>query len=258
MHPDKRRSPAVTRKESWSAAGRVVSTPDVEVLVRGDAHPCIPQPQPGLAQRQQCARVRDDALQVGLRQPFQAGRSRLADLAHAAPDRVPVHRRAGAARAELRRTDQGMGCSPLEVDVDPSVHLVGHVRQCPAEGALPVGLAPPFTDFLRVVRDDGPAEYVYFWMIDPMPQDLQGFLERAVSRPLEEICLFSFSFPQFAPIFESSERDGVQHLSTRSSIQAALKEQAPDITIAIPFDGATEISELLSRYVKWHAAGRLR
>ena len=35
--------------------------------------------------------------------------------------------------------------------------------------------APPFTDFLRVVRDEGPADYTYLWMIDLLSDDPRVF-----------------------------------------------------------------------------------
>ena len=118
--------------------------------------------------------------------------------------------------------------------------------------------APPFADFLRVVRDEGPAHYEYVWMIDLLPDDPRIFLEIAVSRPVAETFLFSFPVPQFAPFLERIERDRILYLSPRSSIESALKQQGPDMTVGIPFHGGTCIGELLSRYVEWHAAGRPR
>ena len=35
--------------------------------------------------------------------------------------------------------------------------------------------APPFTDFLRVVRDEGPSDYTYLWMIDLLSDDPRVF-----------------------------------------------------------------------------------
>jgi hypothetical protein len=152
--------------------------------------------------------------------------------------------------AEMRA--RALECNLFVVLPDRDILLVG------ADDQDPGPKAPPFTDFLRVVGEDGPAEYEYRWMIDLLPDDPRVFLELAVARPVEETFLFGFSVPQFAPILERIERDRVLYLSTRSSIEFALMKHAPDMTIAIPFDGATEISELLSRYVKWHAAGRPR
>ena len=92
--------------------------------------------------------------------------------------------------------------------------------------------APPFTDFLRVVRDEGPADYTYLWMIDLLPDDPRVFLEIKVSRPVEEPFLFSFPVPGFTPFLERIERDRVLYLSTRSSIELAPKQRQPVMTVA--------------------------
>jgi hypothetical protein len=54
------------------------------------------------------------------------------------------------------------------------------------------------------------------------------------------------------------ERDRVLYLSTRSSMKPALMQHQPDMTVAMPFDGETHISELLQRYARWDASGRPR
>jgi hypothetical protein len=117
--------------------------------------------------------------------------------------------------------------------------------------------APPFTDFLRVVRDEGPADYTYLWMVDLLPDDPRVFLEIVVSRPVEETFLFSFPVPQLTPFLVRIERERVLNLSTRSSIESMLKHQ-PDMTVAMPFDAGTHISELLQRYAQWDSSGRPR
>src|SRR5215471_2385675 len=119
-------------------------------------------------------------------------------------------------------------------------------------------VAPPFTDFLRVVRDEGPADYPYLWMIDLLPDDPRVLLEIVVSRPVEETFLFSFPVPHFTPFLVRIERESVLYLSTRSSIESALKQYQPDMTVAMPFDAGTHISELLQRYAQWDASGRPR
>ena len=127
-----------------------------------------------------------------------------------------------------------------------------------ADDQDPGPAAPPFTDFLRVVRDEGPADYTYLWMIDLLPDDPRVFLEIVVSRPVEETFLFSFPVPQFTPFLVRVERDRVLYLSTRSSIKSALMRHQPDMAVAMPFDGETHISELLQRYARWDASGRPR
>ncbi len=147
---------------------------------------------------------------------------------------------------------RALECNLFVMLPDRDIMIVG------ADDLDPGPTAPPFADFMRVVRDEGPADYEHVWMIDLLPDDPRVFLEIAVSRPVEETFLFSFPVPQFAPFLERIERDDVLYLSPRSSIESALKQQGPDMTVGIPFDGATRISQLLSRYVEWHAAGRPR
>lgn len=147
---------------------------------------------------------------------------------------------------------RALECNLFVVLPDRDIMIVG------ADDQDPGPMAPPFTDFMRVLRDEGPAEYEYLWMIDLLPDDPRVFLEIAASSPVEETFLFSFPVPQFTPFLERIERDSVLYLSTRSSIECALKRQGPDMTVGIPFDGATQISQLLSRYVEWDAAGRPR
>jgi hypothetical protein len=117
--------------------------------------------------------------------------------------------------------------------------------------------APPFTDFLRVVRDAGPADYTYVWMVDLLPDDPRVFLEIVISTPVEEAFLFSFPVPQFTPFLVRIERDRALYLSTRNSIESALKQHQPDVTVALPFDAGTNISELLQCYAQ-DASGRPR
>ncbi len=97
------------------------------------------------------------------------------------------------------------------------------------------------------MRDEGPGDYTYLWMIDLLPDDPRVFLEIVVSRPVEETFLFSFPIPQFTPFLVRIERDRVLYLSIRGSIKSALKQQQPDMTVAMPFDAGTPISELLQR-----------
>jgi hypothetical protein len=127
-----------------------------------------------------------------------------------------------------------------------------------ADDEDPGPAAPPFTDFLRVVRDEGPADYSYRWMIDLPPDDPRVFLEVVVSRPVKETLLFSFSVPQFTPFLVRIERDRVLYLSTRSSIKSALMQNQPDMTVGMPFDAGTDLGQLLQRYAQWDASGRPR
>jgi hypothetical protein len=147
---------------------------------------------------------------------------------------------------------RALECNLFVVLPDRDIMIVG------ADDEDPGPAAPPFTDFLRVVRDEGPAEYTYLWMIDLLPDDPRVFLEIVVSRPVEETFLFSFPVPQFAPFLVRIEREGVLYLSTRSSIELTLKRQLPDMTVAMPFNGATKITELLQRYAQWDTSGRPR
>ena len=147
---------------------------------------------------------------------------------------------------------RALECNLFVVLPDCDIMIVG------ADDEDPGPAAPPFTDFLRVVRDEGPADYTYLWMIDLLPDDPRVFLEIVVSRPVEETFLFSFPVPQFTPFLVRIERDRVLYLSTRSSIKSALMQHQPDMTVAMPFDGETHISELLQRYAQWHASGRPR
>jgi hypothetical protein len=147
---------------------------------------------------------------------------------------------------------RALECNLFVLLPDRNIMIVGADDQDPGPAA------PPFADFLRVTQDERQADYVYQWMIDLLPDDPQVFLELAVSRPITETFLFSFPVPQFTPFLERIERDDVLHLSTRSSIEQALTQHQADLTVAIPFDGATHISELLQRYVEWDTAGRPR
>jgi hypothetical protein len=147
---------------------------------------------------------------------------------------------------------RALECNLFVVLPDRDVMIVGADDQDPGPAAQ------PFTDFLRVVRDEGPADYTYLWMIDLLPDDPRVFLEVVVSRPVEETFLFSFPVPQFTPFLAQIERDAVLYLSTRNSIEVALKQHQPDMTVAMPFDAGTNISELLQRYAQWDASGRPR
>jgi hypothetical protein len=147
---------------------------------------------------------------------------------------------------------RALECNPFVVVPDRDIMIVG------ADDQDPEPAAPPFTDFLRVVRDEGPADYRYLWTIDLLPEDPRVFLEMVVSRPVEETFLFSFPVPQFTPFLVRIERDRVLYLSTRSSIESALKQHQPDMTVAMPFDAGTDLRELLQRYAQWDASGRPR
>ena len=81
---------------------------------------------------------------------------------------------------------RALECNLFVVLPDCDIMIVGADDQDPGRAA------PPFTDFLRVVRDEGPADYTYVWMIDLLPDDPRVFLEIVVSRPVEETFLFSF------------------------------------------------------------------
>jgi hypothetical protein len=91
-----------------------------------------------------------------------------------------------------------------------------------------------------------------------LPDDPRVFLEIVVSRPVEETFLFSFPVPQFTPFLVRIERESVLNLSTRTSIESALKQRQPDMTVAMLFDAGTHICELLRRYAEWDASGRPR
>jgi len=58
-------------------------------------------------------------------------------------------------------------CNLLVVLPDRDIMIVHADDQDPGPAA------PPFTDFLRVVRDEGPADYTYLWMIDLLAE-LEG------------------------------------------------------------------------------------
>ena len=147
---------------------------------------------------------------------------------------------------------RALECNLFVVLPDSDMMIVG------ADDEDPGPAAPLFTDFLRVVRDEGPADYTYRWMIDLLPDDPRVFLEIVVSSPVEETFLFSFPLPQFTPFLERIERDRALYLSTRSSIKSALVQHQPDMTVAMPFDAGTQISELLQCYAEWDASGRPR
>jgi hypothetical protein len=147
---------------------------------------------------------------------------------------------------------RALECNLFVVLPDRDIMIVGADDQDPGPAA------PPFTDFLRVVRDEGPADYMYLWMIDLLPDDPRVFLEIVVSRPVEDTFLFSFPVPQFTPFLMRIERDSVLYLSTRGSIESALKQHQPDMTVAMPFNAGTHISELLKHYAQWDASGRPR
>jgi hypothetical protein len=165
---------------------------------------------------------------------------------------------AGCQRADIKdRESREMRARALECNLfvvlpDRDMMIVGADDQDPGPAA------PPFSDFLRVVRDEGPADYTYLWMIDLLPADPRMFLEIVVSRPVEETFLFSFHVPQFTPFLVRIERDSVLFLSTRSSIESAFKQQQPDMTVAMQFNSGTHISELLQCYSQWDASGRPR
>jgi hypothetical protein len=118
--------------------------------------------------------------------------------------------------------------------------------------------APPFADFLRVVQDEGPADFQSIWIIELIPEDPRVVLEIMVSRPVQETFLFSFQVPQFSPILERIERDRIVYLSARSTLEAALKHAAPDSAVGIPFGKPTRLRDLLRQYEEWDAAGRPR
>jgi hypothetical protein len=147
---------------------------------------------------------------------------------------------------------RALECNLFVILPDPDIMIVG------ADDQDPGSAAPPFTDFLRVMRDEGPAYYTYLWMIDLLPDDPRVFLEIVVSRPVEETFLFSFPVPQFTPFLVRIERESVLNLSTRGAIESALRQRQPDMTVAMPFNGGTNISELLQRYAQWDASGRPR
>lgn len=146
---------------------------------------------------------------------------------------------------------RALECNLFVVVPDRDIMIVGADDQDPGPAA------PPFADFMRVVGDEGPAEYEYLWMIDLLPDDPRVFLEIAFSRPVKENFLFSFPVPQFTPFLERIEREDVLYLSTRKSIESALKHGQPQEAIGVTFDG-TQISQLLQRYGEWDAAGRRR
>ena len=81
---------------------------------------------------------------------------------------------------------RALECNLFVVLPDRDIMIVGADDQDPGPAA------PPFTDFLRVVQDEGTAEYTYLWMIDLLPDDPRVFLKIVVSRPVEETFLFSF------------------------------------------------------------------
>jgi hypothetical protein len=147
---------------------------------------------------------------------------------------------------------RALECNLFVVLPDRDIMIVGADDQDPGHAA------PQFTDFLRVVRDEGLAEYTYHWMIDLLPDDPRVFLEIAVSRPVDETFLFSFPVPRFTPFLVRIEREGVLNLSTRSSIESALRQDQADMTVAMPFDAGTHTGELLQRYAQWDASGRPR
>jgi hypothetical protein len=147
---------------------------------------------------------------------------------------------------------RALECKLFVLLPERDIMLVGADDQDPGPAA------PPFADFLRVVRDEGPADYTYLWMIDLLPGDPRVFLEIVVSRPVEETFLFSFPVPQFTPFLVRIGRESLLNLSTRSSIESALKQHQPEMTVAMPFAAGTHISELLQRYAQWDASGRPR
>ena len=155
-------------------------------------------------------------------------------------------------RESMKMRARALECNLFVVLPDRDIMIVGADDQDPGPAAQ------PFTDFLRVVRDEGPADYTYLWMIDLLPDDPRVFLEIAVSRPVEETFLFSFPVPQFTPFLVRIERECVLNLSTRSSIESALRQHQADMTVAMPFDAGTHIGELLQRYARWDASGRPR
>ena len=147
---------------------------------------------------------------------------------------------------------RALECNLFVVVPDRDIMLVGADDQDAGPGA------PPFADFLRVVRDEGPADFQYLWMIELIPDDPRVFLEFTVSRPVQETFLFSFQVPQFGPILERIDRDNIVYLSARSTVEAALKHAAPDGAVGIPFHRPTGLSDLLRQYQEWDAAGRPR
>ena len=53
---------------------------------------------------------------------------------------------------------RALDCNLFVVLPDRDIMIVG------ADDQDPGPVARPFTDFLRVVRDEGPADYTYLWM----------------------------------------------------------------------------------------------
>jgi hypothetical protein len=154
-------------------------------------------------------------------------------------------------QARERRT-RALECNLFVVVPDRDIMLVGADDQDAGPDA------PPFADFLRVVQDEGPADFQSIWMIELIPDDPRVVLEITVSRPVQETFLFSFQVPQFGPILERIERDNIVYLSARSTVEAALKHAAPDSAVGIPFDKPTGLSDLLRQYEEWDTAGRPR
>jgi hypothetical protein len=147
---------------------------------------------------------------------------------------------------------RALECNLFVVLPDRDIMIVG------ADDEDPGPAAPPFTDFLRVLQDEGPAYYTYLWMIDLLPDDPRVFWEIVVPRRVEETFLFSFSVPLFTLFLERIERDRMLYLSTRSSIKSALMQNQPDMTVGMPFDAGTDLGELLQHYARWDASGRAR
>jgi hypothetical protein len=67
-------------------------------------------------------------------------------------------------QARERRT-RALECNLFVVVPDHDIMLVGADDQDAGPDA------PPFADFLRVVRDEGPADFQYIWMIELIPDD---------------------------------------------------------------------------------------
>src|SRR5262252_2140187 len=97
----------------------------------------------------------------------------------------------GSQSREIRA--RALECNLFVMLPDRDIMIVGADDQDPGPAA------PPFADFLRVVGDEGPADYTYVWMIDLLPEDPRVFLEIVVSRPVDETFRFSFPVPQFTP-----------------------------------------------------------
>src|SRR6516164_7314758 len=77
-------------------------------------------------------------------------------------------------RESMKMRARALECNLFVVLPDRDIMIVGADDQDPGPAA------PPFADLLRVVGDEGPADYTYLWMIDLLPDDPRVFLEIVV------------------------------------------------------------------------------